>query len=350
MKYQIEFYRLDVESQEFEYLGNTTSYKGLSFANRLNDLGGATFQLNLLDSTCNARNLRKYVNQVAIKKGNTVQFFGPIVDIAGEYDEDGGYADIQCASYLYHLRSRYTDASKTYTGAEQSTIAWDLIDTVQGRDNGFLGIQEGTLTTTGVTRDRTYEYGRVSHLLVNLSNVINGLDFSFTPILDGNNKVTHVNFNTHYPLGSLRTDMAALQIGENIKLKNFKTQSPLHNKITGIGAGLVDPITSTAENTSLQKAIGRREHIIDKRDISIQDTLDERVNTYLNEESVDRLGVMISLYPDRTPALGEVGLGDRLNLDIEKGEFLKIKRDYRIIGIEVSVDINDAEVISLQFE
>ena len=46
MKYEIEFYKIDVENEEFVFLGSTTSYKSLTFANRLNDIGAASFSLN----------------------------------------------------------------------------------------------------------------------------------------------------------------------------------------------------------------------------------------------------------------------------------------------------------------
>jgi len=264
MKYTIEFYAINVNEQRFDFLGSTTSYKGLNFADRLNDHGGAMFSLNLLDPTCNTRLIKRFVNQVVIKRGNSVRFVGPIINYSGTYDDTGGYLDIECGSYLYHLNSRYTDDLVTYTGEEQSDICWDLIDTVQSRDNGYLGIEEGGLTATGVDRDRTYEYYPVSQALTNLADVINGMDFSFSAQLDGDNKLEKILFNTHYPLGSLRTNLPPLKIGENIKLKTFKSNSNLHNYATAIGAGLVDPITSIKENTALQKAYTRRESIINR--------------------------------------------------------------------------------------
>jgi hypothetical protein len=347
MKYTIEFYAINVNEQRFDFLGSTTSYKGLNFADRLNDHGGAMFSLNLLDPTCNTRLIKRFVNQVVIKRGNSVRFVGPIINYSGTYDDTGGYLDIECGSYLYHLNSRYTDDLVTYTGEEQSDICWDLIDTVQSRDNGYLGIEEGGLTATGVDRDRTYEYYPVSQALTNLADVINGMDFTFSAQLDGDNKLEKILFNTHYPLGSLRTNLPPLKIGENIKLKTFKSNSNLHNYATAIGAGLVDPITSIKENTALQKAYTRRESIINRTDISIQTTLDNVAETYINNESTDRLAVMIKLYPDRTPSLTNINLGDSLKLEVEKGDFLSINRDYRVEGIEVGVDINDAEEITL---
>jgi hypothetical protein len=350
MKYEIEFYKIDVENSQFVFLGSTTSYKSLTFANRLNDIGAASFSLNLLDPTCNTRLIKRFTNQVVIKKGNSVQFVGPIIDYSGTYDDNGGYLDVFCASYLYHLTTRYTAALKTYTATEQSTIAWDLIDTVQSRTNGYLGIEEGTLTTTGVTRDRTYEYFKVAGALINLSNVLQGLDFNFTATLDGDNKLESIKFNTFYPLGSLRTNLPPLTVGENIKLKTFKSRTRLHNSIIGVGAGLVDPITSTEESVAFQKAFTRREYILDEPDVSVQGTLDDKVKFYLNEESSDKLSIMIRLYQDKVPTLGQVFCGDSLKLNVQKGAFLAINRDYRITGIEVTIDNNDAETITLLFD
>ncbi len=347
MKYEIEFYRLNVSEQQFEYLGATTSYKSLRFANRLNDIGAASFSLNLLDPTCNTRLIKRYVNQVVIKRNGIVQFVGPIIDFTGTYDESGGYLDIECASYIYHLTSRYTEAEVRYEGEEQSDLCWDLIDTVQSRDNGWLGIEEGTLVATGVERDRTYEYYPISQALINLSNVIRGMDFTFTAVLDGDKKLEKILFSTHFPLGKPRNDLPDLQIGQNIKLKNFKSKSRLHNAVTAIGGGLTDSITSFRENQGLQRAFTRRERILNEIDISIQETLDEKATAYLNQESADRLNLMLKLYPDRMPTLTNLNLGDHIRLDVQKGDFLDIKRDYRVIGVEVGLDINTAEEINL---
>lgn len=350
--YTIEIYQLDVVNSEFNRIDVITTAQNIQFFKRLNGIGGCSFQLSVYDPKLTRANFIRYRNQVAIKKNNVVLFFGPVVKLSGNFADISGRVIVECRDYLEHLRGRYTTKLTNYTQKEQTEIAWDLIDTVQSRTNGELLISQGT-TLTSKDRDRTYEYGEVAQLLMNLSNVVDGFDFEFVPTVDGFGLVDGVNFNCYYPrLGNDRTDLNKLKIGENVQKMGFVTDSAIKNTLTLEGAGSGSPISYTTSNTALQRGYTRREAVYGFKDISVPETLEQKADIILNNDGTERWLAEVTMMPSKSPVLGQYGLGDVLyfDLEIDGGDYINFSGQGRVVEIQVTVDENGSELVIPKLE
>lgn len=353
MRYVIEIYKLDVINEEFTRLASITTFQNLSFYNKLNGIGGASFQLNVFDPVASQEILTRYRNQVVIKREGVIVWFGPITNVFCTFNDVHGFVIVDCQSYFSHLKQRQTAKLVTYTGIAQGTIAWTLINTTQTLTNGTLLITQG-LTTTGTLRDRGYEYKNIADAITDLSNVIGGIEFDFTPLQGGDGRLTGVEFNTYNPrIGSLRTDLNPISIS-NTKKVSLKTDNTIINTITGEGAGTGESVfVETQSNTTSQTDYTRREDILSVKDVSIPTTLSNKITADLNKYSVEQYILDIELYPDVEPVYGSYILGDSLKVDIAlvnnmgvESQYVKFKGEARIIELAVDIDSNGKESIT----
>lgn len=348
--YTIEIYRLD--NGVYTRIDSLITQSPFSYANSLCGVGGSLISFDIYDPKATRDNFVRFRNHIAVKRNDTVVWFGPITDVFFDYQDIEGSIRIQANTMLAHFieidkSGRYTDKLQTYSQIEQSEIAWDLINHTQLRDNGSLGIVQGN-NPTGQLRDRTYEYANVGQALINLSNVINGIEFDFVPIVDGANLVTGVRFDVYYPqMGSLRTDLNTLKIGDNIQSLSGKTNKAIANNGISEGAGSGDTIISIYNETGSQVAYTRRELLYPQKDVSIQSTLDKNLEGVINPRIVENYKCDIVLYANTYPEYGTYSLGDRLYLDfgITGTNYLAGIKEIRMIGISVDVDEVGHEII-----
>ncbi len=348
--YKIEFYKIDVENSEFVFLGDCTSFWGLYYENTLNDTGSCLFNLDVEDNYTSLKYLTRMSTIVVVKKNNTCVWFGPIANISGSYSDVDGFVQVIAYSYLYFFKFRNTAKSQIYSQEEQCEIAWNLIDTSQNETNGTLLITEG-LNPVSKKRDRTYETYKIADALTNLTDVIDGFDFSFEATFDANNRLSGVLFNTYYPnKGSDRSDIGILQVGQDISTVQFDTISKLCNTVTVEGSGTGTPLIYTDSDTTLQKAYTRIEEYEKASDISEYDSL-EKHGEILMAEKVE--GYKITLDIDNDSKLINSGLvvGDFIVCNIQVGDYLNLNnRKVRIDKIPVSVDTQGVDKISLEIE
>lgn len=347
-KYTVEVYQIDVTAGTFARIDSFGNFKNLSFANVLNGIGNASFRLAVQDPKATQANLIRFRNQIAIKRNGTVVFFGPITEISGGYEGVQGYLDIECNSYLIHLMDRLTQKLRT-ENADLATIASTLVTYTQGLTNGDLNIDIGTIQTTGTTEKVVFERAKIAEALVGLSQRITGMDFDFIPVVNSAGLVTSVRFNTYFPrLGSLRTDLNPLKIGSNVKSIQFKTLDTIYNEGTAEGSGTGSQVVdSTLSYGASQIGYTRREIFKAFKGVSQPATLSAFLTAYMNQKSVEQFTVDVELYQDHQPTFGSYGLGDRLMLEIQVGNYIDFTgQQARVLGIAVNVTDEGGEIIT----
>jgi hypothetical protein len=345
--YKIEFYRLDVENEQFVFLGECESFTDLYYDNVLNDVGSCSFNISIYDHYASSVYLRRMSTIVVIKKNNTCVWFGPIADVIGSYSNIDGHVNVTAYSYLYFFKFRNTAKSKIYSQIEQCEIAWDLINDSQNQTNGTLLVTEG-LNPTSNKRDRTYETYTISEALINLTNIIDGFDFSFEPVFDADNRLSSVLFNSYYPMkGTDRSDLGKLEIGINISAITFDTISSLYNAITVEGAGTGVPIIYEDEDEDFQKAYSRIEGYEKASDISEYDSLEKHGDKLLSER-VEGYKITLDVMPNSNIINSGLAIGDTVVCNLEVGNYLSLKdRKIRIKSMPISVDEQGIDELSL---
>jgi len=341
---ELHLYRIEVATGTFTRIDKLTTYKSLQWYSKLNGIGSCRFRLSLWDKKATAANLRRYRTQVAVVENGSIRFFGPITKLNVSYNDIGGDWDIECLSYFAHLQARFVNTLTQETATDAGAIAWNLIDTAQSRTNGDLAIDEGTIETT-VNRDRTFEIGaNIADKITDLTSVLNGFDFELRYNYDADNILTNLYFDVYANRGADRNDLPTLKIGTNVNQFQGTTQNDIINTVDAFGAGTgTSRITSSDSNATSQVDYSRREQILTFQDISIQDTLDGKVDVALREQQIERYHINVELKPETTPFDGSYILGDRLNYDLkaidENGyEAVRFQGLAKVIEIAVNLD------------
>ena len=349
MSYVLEVYQLDVQATTLTRIDTIQTFQNLSFITSLNGIGSARFELSVYDPKATKNNLIRFRNHIAIKRNDVIVWAGPITDINVSYADVKGTIIVDCNDWLYHLKTRYTASILNYPSQDISTIAWNLLSTTQATTNGYLAIVQGS-TPVGISRQFTWEYKPLYDALIDMSNLIGGNDFSFTPTeVDG--KLTGVLFNT-YPnrAGRQRTDLNAFEMGVNMKDLTMKTYQNLYNSSIMQGSGTGENVLlSTLNYGGSQTGYTRREVITPVKDVSLAATLSAYNAAWLNIYSVEQYLFDLNIYQGMNPKYGDYVLGDLVQIVCNIGNpdgFLNFKVWGRIKEIVVTVDVNAAEVIT----
>lgn len=351
-KYRLEVYRLDITAQTFTRIDEIITYKNLRWIEKWNGIGGCAFSLNIDDPKATSTNLQRFINHIIVKEYQDdsdivgrIVWSGMITKVSGGYQGNSGTVDIEANTALYHLTARYTDLVRTFTATEQATILWTLINESQSKTNGWLGMTQGTLVTS-ITRDRTYERGRIAELLMNMANLKNGCSFTFDPLMSSSGLFTGWQFNTYYPTnGVIRSSLLPLEIGTNIDSVSFNTSGEIFNSITGVGSGTgAATLTSLQTNSGSQLGATLREAFYTNKDVSIQTTLDEQTVAELNRRAIENFEIKVTLRPDTIPYYGDYNCGDYLQLNIQRGY---MSFNYLALVTEISVSVDDQGVLKV---
>lgn len=352
-QYKVEIYRIDPVNSLFEKLDEIEGYTSLEFSRVLNGYGSCILTIDPRHSKATPENLRRWVNHIAIKKGDTVVWFGPMTKFTPTIGIGvSGNLVIEAREFMYHLNYRFTDQILRFDAEDAGDIAWALIDHVQSRTNGELMIRQGNTVTT-VDRDRTYEYSKISEKIVELSQVRLGFDFDFTYQQDSDNLIEQVNFNVYARKGGERLNLPKLQLGTNVNQILAVTTGDMVNTATYLGAGTgSDVLISPDDDANVQQAFTRREAIKKEPDISVQTTLDQKVQQYLDYNKVERYDVQIQLLSLDVLSFGTLDVGDTLEVDLKllnkQGgpTLINFEGKTRILEINVEIDENGGEVLT----
>lgn len=248
---------------------------------------------------------------------------------------------VNCVGYLNFYKTQYITAD--YVQWYQEDILNDVIIKCNAKTGGNYGVTRGVSVGGGaIKRDRHYSRKEVASLIQQMSEVINGPDFDFSP---------DKKFNTYAVKGTYRPSVRLTYPGNIQTFSISRSLAKVSNFVYGIGSGNGDDaIQSTAENAASENYLYRREKIATWNSVSVQSTLDEHTNAVLHyTKDIIELPT-VTLRPE-TIDLSEVDVGDTINLAILSSLTLKhIQGNYRIEEIDCAVDDNDSETVALTFD
>lgn len=247
---------------------------------------------------------------------------------------------VSCTGYLNFFKTQYIDIS--YNDQYQGDILWGVINQSQLKDNADYGITRGSYTSEGKRRDRNETRKNVKDFMIRMTNVIAGPDFEFTP---------DKKFNSYDAIGSYRPDIR-LVYPRNVDSFSFeRSGDSLYNYVYALGSGNGDDaIQTSSEDAYSQVDRYRREVIATFNSVERGDTLQENSDGVLDLSKDVRELPKITLH-DGVLDLNDISIGDTIYLELQRFKSLKhIKGFYRIEKIEVTVDDNDAETVSLTFD
>lgn len=251
-------------------------------------------------------------------------------------------------SYFRHRKIRTT---KTYTAQDQLFIVRDLINYAQSITGGNIGVVVGS-ETSGVTRDRVYyhyERKNLGEAVEQLAEVQGGFDFAIDCAWSGGSVVKTLILS--YPRRGRITDLT-FQLGTNIQgLSQEVDATRQANLIDSIGSGEADAmLIATAADTSQLTAYPLLEDVTSYKDISVSATLQAHAASDLAKQKrpVTRIPTLLAVQSNPDAGLGTYITGDSVQVVGSDG-WLTVSERMRIQVIDVAVDTNGKETVSLQF-
>ena len=220
-----------------------------------------------------------------------------------------------------------------FAGVDQGQIAWDLIDAYQGRPGGARGITEGLGSTSGTTRDRTYDPGApIGKLIGDLGRVENGFEWEISPLLE---------LNRWYPRrGQLR---GALEWGSDIIAASESGSTRFVNSWVGTGAPETTPIEVTSADVAVDPR-GRWESSVGYSSVKEQATLADKLAWLLDESSSIRPEWGLTMRRGWWLGPSVFEMGDTFPLVIDDG-VVEIDATYRAVEMSIALGLSDADEV-----
>lgn len=282
-------------------------------------------------------------NEIRVYRDGTLVTAGQIAEINPLISGDERTCSIKTVGWLDLFKKRHTAGTRTFTATDQSTILWTLINESQSQTDGNFGVTLGTLTSS-IARDRTYEYKNIYDAIVQMTEVINGMDVEITPA-----KV----FNTYYPkIGSVREDIIFNYPGNIQSIGFTRRGSEVYNRVIARGGGFgQDAIKTEAVDTALRSRHKLREEVVEYSDVSKLTTLQQHADKDVADKSKFNDLPEITLVSGATPEFGTYGIGDVVQIQINEDYevFSVLNSSFTIEEIKVDVTDGDVEDITIGF-
>jgi hypothetical protein len=237
------------------------------------------------------------------------------------------------------LGRRYSLGTETFSADDQGDILWSLVNTQNARTGGDTWIRQGG-TTTGVTRDRTYDRQVVSQLFEDMTKVLDGCDVDIDPRDD---------YPTSREMGDLRAYAeqgsevdAHFSYGPDLvtNCRNIGvTFLPIttYATVTGAADGAAVPLTSSFGSPT-DTGFGLLENYSSDPDVSVQATVDAKARGIVVERQGLRPVFTIEEPTVEAPrALEDYYLGDTVLVSVAKGAVAYYSQPARIDTIELSI-------------
>lgn len=276
--------------------------------------------------------------------GGVKMFAGPLLGYSPKLNGDEMTWEIRAAGILDYLRRMQIEpdgAGLSYTATDQATIAKGLIDYYQALTFGHYGIDTSGVTTTGVTRDRTYpvpEAHLIAQRLAELAAVDNGFDYSIDPVTR--------DFIVHYP--ERGTDLTGSLIIDARSIADPSAQiSAGPEDLVSEGFALGDDgLVSHATNTTLRAAIGRSSFQSSFSGVTQQTTLDDHAQRLVDQRSTHLHDPAKVLFPIGLD-WDDFGVGDLVEYAYDYGAGLVVEHR-RVFSREMTIEDSGGVKIGVQ--
>lgn len=330
-------YQIIVKDKEGEVIGEFSDFFNLKFSDVLNNYGQCSFDVPVTSSdSTKLISLRRF--EVEIVRDGVVVWAGEQANADIELRSNSpNLIKITCYTYIEMLNARYTPEYIFYDDVDQATILKNLVDDSQAKTDGDLGFTFAPITPTK-DREREYKLDNIMEAFINMSNVIDGIDFWVD-----RNKVIYFSEER----GADKSNLYSFEWGVNIdSLKITDNFSSPANTAYAIGSS--DGITQLVESYAdiVTRGIYKlREQTLSAIDVSEEDTLLGKAQDLVRKNRNQIRTIRIAQLPNTVPSIDKLAVGDRMNVRFSKGRY-DIDSGFRILGYEVVIGSVGEELVS----
>lgn len=327
-------HKIEVYNSNDDLVAELDKATGRKYGKMLNRGSAFSFELDINDPKCTADILAGGQNYIKYYRGTRLEWSGRILYRAAKLSDGGEKIDIQCFDWFTLFKKKLITTEESYSSTNEGAILQDLVTYFQTPSNGSLGITFGVNSSTS-TRDKEYIDKSVYDAFIEMSEILDGVDFEITP-----NRVLNI-----YDKKS--TDRSATHIfeyGVNLKsLDEVYDWTDLKNDLKGYGA---DTLVRTADDGSSQSTYGRMQSIESFTDDILTATLDRHLDDVLRTNAGPVVAYKCVLLPDALPEFGTYEIGDVVKLKANKG-IVNVNKSVRIYGWNVAISDSGEEEIEL---
>jgi hypothetical protein len=349
-------YEVLIRDKSQTLVGGFSTWKDLSFNEKLNDYGQCSFTVSQTDELLGDVSTR--IHEVEIRKNGTIVWAGELADKSAQLtvnqDNRRNFTAFTFLESLSHrLTGDYSDTENPvtyvrYEDEELGLILEDLVQTSQGNastlspgnspvTNGDLGFTFGTIDTTE-TQTIEYTARSIMDAFIEASQINGGIEFD----IKFNKEIDILNRK-----GIDKSAEVVFEYGRNFESVQFRQDfvNP-GNQILTIGSGsgssqamvlVTDPIAAGSH-----KIRQIRNSEIDVNNISY---LTASGNAMLRKYKQPLLSLKFTQLPLTDPVLGTVKTGDTVRVRLNDG-IENINNRFRIYEISTTIDNEGKELIT----
>lgn len=273
-----------------------------------------------------------------IYRDGVLLFRGRIGTLQGTVGTDGHEVQFSAVDYRGMLNRRIVGAAGAYypPGTDQAAIAWDLISDSQALSGGNLGITNGAGSTSGTTRERTYDPGKpIGDAIGELGRVGNGFEWEVAADL---------SFNRYYPLRNVDNNVK-FDFGGIVKSVTYNfNPDDFADSVLVTGDQSTVPVTATAAGIATDPR-GRWEKSQGFSTVIEQATLNEKGPWYLGQTDTIRYAYHVSIVQGRWGGQSDFWIGDTVHPDFQSGWLQEYGLAHRIVELQAVLDGDGGEAI-----
>lgn len=226
---------------------------------------------------------------------------------------------------------------RVFGGVDQGAIAWLLISENQALPGGNLGIIDGAGSVSGTLRDRTYDPGKpIGEAIDELYRVSGGGDWE----IDAN-----LALNRYYPRRGTSTGFTLDYKGTVAKFSRLLSSKDFGNSVMATGSQGLTPAVATDPGVSSDPR-GLWQRSVGFPSVLEQTTLGTKAFWLLDQTSVLRPEIVVTLTPGRWHGPDELWIGDTAQLALRSGR-LADTGDYRVVEMRLMPGDHGTETIQM---
>lgn len=334
-------YSLKIKDLNSTEINEITDWTNFSFYWEHNREGKANITINLDTDKFTMTNLYAGKSYLDIYRYGTLIWSGILGDITGDIGDIDGTATLTFYSYLWLLNYMFVSPSgRTFTSTDEGTILWTLIDEFQSLTPAAdFGITQGSNSTTGTNRDRTYPaFKNLYEAFIQMTEVEGGPDIDIDQ-----NKALQVWAERGRRINYI------FEYGKNIKNLDFSiSMADFANMVYTLGSGEgEDQLYSVAHNAASQDEYKLWQKVILHPSVVETETLTEHAKEYAKAFS-QPVDVYSATLKAEDPNFLAYRVGDEVKIKVDYG-WLGIEKYKRIKKISVDVTPENYENVTLDF-
>jgi hypothetical protein len=277
------------------------------------------------------------------RDGETVETVYQLVRSSVSADQNTMRLDLEWHGIASYLQDALVfDSTTAYSS---TTLPWTWINTFQSRTGGGYGITQGPVIGTAPTRQKTVtQYAGLLDTIIELSESGDGFDWSID---------TNRTYREWHPTRGSDNGLL-LEYGSNVAAFSFTESTAPGEIVTDVYVqGPPGSQEVTASNSTSRTTYGRREASLTFfADFEASTVTNGQIQKHADAAIAERIAPIVIpqitlMRESSTAPWGSYWLGDTVTFRADVGAYQKINAEYRIVQIDVELDDNDNETISL---